>query len=1086
MKQNNAGHPAFGKTFVKNIIRGIRLSFSRFAAIFAIVALGVGFLAGLLASTPDMEASVDRYFDQTAMMDLFIKADMGITGEDIRAVSSLEEVERVQAARVTDALVRTDSGESLTARIYGFDLERSVAGHDEGGFVNRMELLLGRMPEKDDECLAEQSGGFFIPLEPGAILRIEGGQAGDLPDTYAYTQFTVTGIVKSPLFLSYEREPSRVGSGRLGAVIYVREAAYTLPVYTDINLTLKGASKLKSFSPAYQDLIDSTADKLDSIGRERSALRRKDILRQVEIAALEKIQEAELEYEEGERTAMAEIEAARRRLNEGWAEFSRREAELAEGAERAKAGRLELENGRRQAERAFLEGEERLRSGGAELAAAKKQAAEGKAQLDAAKDEVEKTRKSFFKMLFSKARRGVEQYDESLAQYQVGMMLLAEKEWELEQGRRELEQGRKDAEREFAGAEAELAAAEEEIAAGRKALEEGRRELERGEAQWEAGRLEAERKLTEGKAEIEDGKRSIGDFAGRIETPRWYVLDRNSNVGTVNFKANAGKIADIAKVFPVFFLLVAALVALTTMTRMVEEERTQIGTLKALGYQKRIIAGKYLVYCGLTSVLGALCGMIGGFRLFPIIIYNAFGTMYKLPPLVTEFNWVFGLTACFLVLLGTMGAAASACYGALWEKPANLLLPRAPRRGKRILLEYIPFIWQPLKFTYKVTARNLIRYKKHFFMTISGIAGCTALMVAGFGLRESLVDIAHTQFKVLEQYDLRIELAGILTDPDGEAASVRSLADLLGRYGLSEGAGQKTYLPIQCEDGSLVARGGRISTALYTPKTGEDLGSYITLRDRKTKTTAPFSDTDVFITEKMAEVLGLKPGLTIGIENSGGRRGEFILTGVIENYVGCYVYIGRRAYTEVFGGDLRYGTLLVKSGIDGLRAQDELIRALHAEKNVGEASFGSQIQQSYENLLSSISFVVLILIAAAGALAMIVIYNLSNININERSRELATLRVLGFRQNEAAAYIFREIAVLSVLGALAGLVLGIPLHRFIIAVAENTDLMFGRTISAPSYILSALITLLFSAATDFFMLKKIRGIKMAESMKAAE
>jgi putative ABC transport system permease protein len=1071
-------------TFVKNILRGIRLNFSRFAAIFAIVALGVGFLAGLLSSTPDMEASVDRYFDRTAMMDIFIKADMGFTPEDIRTVGGMEEVDRIQPLRVTDAPVRTASGESLTVRIYGLDLERSTAGRNEGGFINRMELLSGSMPRKADECLAEQGGGFFAPLEPGAVLRIEGGREA-LSDTYAYTQFTVTGIVKSPLFLSYEREPSRVGSGRLGAVIYVGEAAYTLSVYTDINLTLKGASRLKSFSPAYQNLIDRVADKLGALGKERSALRHRDMLRRVETAALDRIREAELEYDEEERAAAAEIEAARNKLDQGWAELSRREAELTEGEAKTKAGRQELENGRLRAERAFLEGEERLRGGGAELAAARRQAAEAKTRLDAARDEVEKTRKSFFRMLFSKARKGVEEYDEGLAQYREGMTILAEKGRELEQGRRELEQGRRDAEREFAKAEAELAAAEEELAAGRKALEEGRRELERGEAQWEAGKIDAERKLAEGKADIEDGKRRIGDITGRIETPRWYVLDRNSNVGTANFKANVGKIADIAKVFPVFFLLVAALVALTTMTRMVEEERTQIGTLKALGYSKRIIAGKYLIYCGLPSILGALFGMIGGFRLFPVIIYHAFGTMYKLPPLITEFNWAFGLTACGLVLLGTMGAAVSACYRTLWEKPATLLLSRAPRRGKRILLEYIPFIWQPMKFTYKVTARNLIRYKKHFFMTISGIAGCTALMVAGFGLRESLEAIALTQFKVLERYDLRVELA-VSSDPDEEDRAARAFAGLLGRYGLGEGAGQRNYLPVQTEDGSLIARGGRIGTALYTPKTGEDLGSYITLRDRKTGTTMPFSDTDVFITEKMAEVLGLKPGLVIGIENGGGKRGEFRLTGIIENYVGCYVYIGRTAYTAAFGGDLRYGTLLIKSGIDDPQAQDELIRALHAERKVGEASFGSQIRQSYENLLSSISFVVLILIAAAGALAMIVIYNLSNININERSRELATLRVLGFRQNEAAAYIFREIAVLSILGVLAGLALGVPLHRFIIAVAENTDLMFGRTISAPSYIFSALITLLFSFCTDILMLKKIRSIKMAESMKAAE
>jgi putative ABC transport system permease protein len=380
-------------------------------------------------------------------------------------------------------------------------------------------------------------------------------------------------------------------------------------------------------------------------------------------------------------------------------------------------------------------------------------------------------------------------------------------------------------------------------------------------------------------------------------------------------------------------------------------------------------------------------------------------------------------------------------------------------------------------------------------MTIIGIAGCTSLMVAAFGLRESITDIAKTQFDVLEQYDLKIELNSPLQGSSAAGEAPRkepdkvgglSFENLLSKYGLREGAGEKSYLPIQSEAGYLMLNTARLGVSVYTPKTAENFGDYIILRDRKTKKLKDFADNGVYITEKMAEALNLKSGSVFSVENGEGKTGDFTLTGTFENYVGNYVFIGADAYTGVFGPGLSYRTLLVKSGIRGAADQDRLVSEVLGHDQAAEAEFGSRIQQSYNKLLSSISFVVLILIAAAGALAMIVLYNLTNININERSRELATLRVLGFHQNEAAAYIFRETGVLSILGAGAGLFLGIPLHRFIIAVAENTDLMFGRSISAPSFILSAFITVLFSFFTDLLMLKKIRGIKMADSMKAAE
>jgi putative ABC transport system permease protein len=386
-----------------------------------------------------------------------------------------------------------------------------------------------------------------------------------------------------------------------------------------------------------------------------------------------------------------------------------------------------------------------------------------------------------------------------------------------------------------------------------------------------------------------------------------------------------------------------------------------------------------------------------------------------------------------------------------------------------------------MSFTHKVSARNLIRYKKHFFMTVTGIAGCTALMVTGFGLRDSLVDIARTQFEEILNYDLRIELR------EGEIPS-GDLADILERLG--RGNPGQAYLEIHREEGYVLGEGqrakGNLGVTLFIPREPERLGQYLTLRDRKSGASLPFSDSRALLSEKAAEMLELKAGSVFTLENAKGERKELTLSGITENYVGSALYLSPALYTGLFEREIFYETLWLKTGVEDPAEQDRILGEILGHEAVAGAEFSSQTQSSYNNLLESIGFVVLVLIFAAGGLAMIVLYNLTNININERKRELATLRVLGFHQREAAAYIFREISALSATGTAAGLLLGIPLHRFVTGVAENHDLMFGRTISPLSFILSALITLLFSVMVDLLMLKKIRNIRMAESMKAAE
>jgi putative ABC transport system permease protein len=1055
-------HRNLGKTYLKIILREIRSSLGRFLGIFAIVALGVGFLSGLLATTPDMKASVDRYFDKTNMMDIWIKATMGISRADLGALAQLDEVALIQGVYSLDVLVKTSREEELVTRIYGLPLETL----GQPGFVNRLELLTGRMPEQEDECLVQEPGGLLRPIEIGTTLSI---MDTDLKEVYTQSTFTVTGIVKSPLYISTEREPSSIGTGRLGMVMYIQERAYKLPAYTDAYITLKNARPLRAFTDPYQTLVDKAQGTIEALGRERSMIRGELILTEARIQAQGTVAHANTEYEQGRITAERELAAARKKLDQGIAEIAAGETELAEAETRITQGRAAFMEKQAQVTKELQDTEQRLNQGAGELATAQQTLAMNQAQLDAAQAEVEKTRASFFRMLFSKARQGVAAYDAGRAALEAGIDRIRVEEGELRKARALLEAGKNQAAKEFSQAEAELAVGEQEIAEARRTLTEARRRLAAGEAAYSTQEQKVRQELQAGAAELAAAQKQVEELS--IETPRWYVLDRNANVGCINYKINAEKIADVATVFPLFFLLIAVLVALTTMTRMVEEDRIPIGTLKALGYKKRIILYKYLVYGGLTGVLGCAVGMISGFQGLPIIIYHAFATMYHLPPLVTEFNWPFGLIACALVLSCTMGATIYAAYHTLWEKPAFLMLPRPPQSGKRIFLEYLPWLWTRMRFTHKVTARNLIRQKKHFFMTVIGIAGCTALMVAAFGLRDSMIDIAQTQFEEILGYDVQITVSpseGALPEPP-------------------QGIPLSAWLPVHSESGLLSPRSGtaRLSVSLVVPQNPKALGDCITLRDRKTRQTLLFSQNSVVLTEKLAETWRLKPGDSVVLENAAGHRGSFTLSGITENYVGATVYLGPGVYTQEFGTSPTYQTLLAHTSPGGI-SQDDLIIQILSHEDVSGVEFTSQVQGSYTKLLNSIGFVVLVLIFAAGGLAMIVLYNLTNINIIERTREIATLRVLGFHKSEAAAYIFREISVLSIIGAGLGLLLGIPLHRFIIGVAENADLMFGRRIAPLSFGLAALLTLIFSGGVDLVMLKKLGRIKMADSMKALD
>ncbi len=1091
------------RTYRKILFREVRHTISRFLAIFAIVALGVGFLAGLLATTPDMKLSADRYYDETATMDIRVLSTLGLSEDDIAAIAATKGVAGVMPAYTADVLVDGEDASGTVARIHSLPVDKLDAPVEDGGYQNRVVLLTGRLPEKAGEVVALNTQ-YAESVQVGDTFTASADN-GDLTDTLATATFTVVGTVRSAYYMSIERESCSIGAGHIQVIFFTPEESFSLAAYTDAFILAEGAREQTAFYDAYDETVDAVQDTLEELGQTQATVRYDEIRAE----AQEELDKGKAEYADKKAEAEQELADAKKKLDDGRAELEEGEQTLADSRQELADAREQLEEGKQQladgeaeyaeqkaqAEQQLADAQKKLDDSGAAYEDGLAQLHAGKEELDAAKAAIDEAEVQIAKLeaagqtelaaqIAAQLAPKKEQYEAGLAEYESQKAVLDAAGAELEAGRQELAANREKAEAELAAAEKTLAdtrqtladseaaitAGEKELADGEKTLADSRQELEDGQREYDEAKAEADEKLAEAEQEIADAEQQIADIA----EPEWYVLDRSTNVSYASFASNVEKVAAISKIFPVFFFLVAALVALTTMTRMVEEQRTQIGTLKALGYTNRAIAFKFLAYAGAASVLGSAFGLLVGLQIFPIVIWNAYEMLYTLPPLVTTFQTAISLGSSAAAVLCTMLATLFACMGTLRERPARLMLPRAPKAGKRIFLERISFIWKRLTFTHKVTARNLIRYKKRFFMTVIGIAGCTALLVAGFGLRDSIGDIIGKQFGELYQYNLTVSLKEEAALTEDETLKAALKADV------------EDYLMTHQENADLTLDGETISTTLFVPQDAARLPDFNVLRERRSGDPVAFTEDAVLLTEKQAESLGASVGDTFTVERSDGKAGEFRLGGIIENYVQGAVYIAPSLYQKVFGDTPEYTSMVAKVADDSEENRAAVTAALLQSENVQSASFTTDLQESFEDMLTSIDYIVIVLILSAAALAFVVLYNLTNINITERQKEIATIKVLGFYDREVSAYIYRETAVLTLIGAAVGLVLGIFLHAFVVRTAEVDMVMFGRDIKWLSFVLSAALTLFFSLLVNLVMGRKMKKIDMVESMKAGE
>lgn len=680
----------------------------------------------------------------------------------------------------------------------------------------------------------------------------------------------------------------------------------------------------------------------------------------------------------------------------------------------------------------------------------------------------------------SEIEAGQEQMQTGLTQME---SYISSGEFQLQAAREQLESGKNQilsGQRQIEDAKKRIADGEEQIQAGIKQIQDGETGLADGWIEYQDGERQANAEIADGEAQIADAKVQLADAKKeieQIEKPTWYIYDRSHLPEYSGYGDNADRMKAIGEVFPLIFFLVAALISLTTMTRMVEEERTLIGTLKALGYSKKSIAAKYLGYAVLATLTGGIFGVMIGEKILPYIIITAYKIMYRhLPDVEIPYNLYYGVLACVAALLCTVAATIFSCMKELKEQAAELMRPPAPKQGKRVFLEYIPFLWKRLNFTWKSTVRNLMRYKKRFFMTIFGIGGCMGLMLVGFGLKDSISSIVPLQYEDIQLYDGNVILQSDVTMQEKQevyealeknSQVVATAEDLLQKITIEhDGVSKEVYLNV--------------------PENVEKFSDFVVLQDRTTKEKYQLTDKGAVLTEKMAKELGVSAGDTVTIKEENEKERTVKISQICENYMSHYLYMTPAVYKAAYGNEPEYNSIYYRTEGRTTKEAESVGEAALKLDGALSVSYTTELRQQVDDMLQSLDIVIVVLIISAGMLAFVVLYNLNNINITERKRELATLKVLGFYDKEVTEYVYRENILLTLIGSVFGMLLGKILHRFIIVTVEIDSVMFGRNINTISFVYAFLLTVVFSLFVNGVMYFKLKKINMVESLKSVE
>ena len=1165
-----------------------------------------------------MRFTADQYFDDSKLMDLKVMGTMGLTKADIKAIGKVSGIEAVEGGYSKDVLCPVGDNEKV---VHMLSMQKNF---------DQVSVVKGRLPEKAGECLVDEDFLSYTDLKVGDTVTFHSGDGEALTDSLVTDTYKIVGIGNSPLYISFGRGSSTIGTGEISGFVVVDKASFDMDVYTEAYVKVSGAEEKTAFTDEYNNLSDAAKEAVSAIEEERCAVRKQEIVDEAneKLADSEKtvneksqeLEDAKKELESGKSKAAEELEKAKQQITDGEAELADAKQQIADGETQladAKAqlndkqaqldlaeaqyeyGKAQLDQKEQEladAEQVYLSnyskympiitaGKEQIPAGKSQIADGKKRLDEELAPLNQLKDElagiedeisqcdseiaglktqldgmdsevyqkyvnipkenrnkeeqayVEKWENLNTKLAgmqerktqlentkqeklnqagfateadleaqitsLTKQKADLDAKEKALLQQE---QTLAAQEEELLSAGRQITDGKSqiaaarsqldstksqitDGKAQILSAWALLNEKEDTLNASKAQLASGEQELADGRSEYEQAAKEAEEQITDGQAKITDGEKQLTDAKQqiadakaeikKIENPKWYVQTREDALTEYQgYGDNADRMRSIGKVFPVLFFLVAALISLTTMTRMVEEQRVQIGTMKALGYGKAAIAGKYIGYALIATLGGSIFGVLAGEKILPFIIIYAYMILYKhLPAILVPYHMSYALQASGIAVACTLIATIASCYKELAAEPAELMRPAAPKQGKRILLERIGIIWKHLNFTWKSTVRNLIRYKKRFFMTIFGIGGCMALMVVGFGLKDCIYEIVSLQYEKVQFYDAATYMSDDISEENRQ-----QLHDYL-----DQNADIKETIEARMQKTDVKSASGKKTLYLMVPSDNEKIEDFLSFHSRTNKDEVySLKKDEVILTEKMASLLNVKVGDELTIEDE-DRGDQTVTVGAIcENYMSHYLYLSPEKYEELYGVPAEYNTIIY-SVKDGKDDQIEKIGTkLLSMDGVLNVSYTSSIEGRLDDMLRSLNLVIVVLIVSAGMLAFVVLYNLNNINITERQRELATLKVLGFYDGEVASYVYRENILLTIIGSVVGMVLGNLLHRYIILTVEVEEAMFGRQIHWQSYLYSFLFTVAFSLFVNWVMFYKLKKIDMVESLKSVE
>lgn len=1022
------------KALRKDFYMEIRRSLGRFLSIFFIVLIGVAFFSGIRSAEPDMLLSGDKYFDEKNLMDIKVVSTLGLTNGDVKALENVKGINKVEAGYSTDALCTVNNSKKV---VHISSLLPSM---------NQVTVEKGRLPKSADECLVDvdflSSSGYKI----GDKITFTSGSKDDIKKTLKDNTFTIVGSASSPCYISLHRGSSTIGTGTVSGFISVPKSSFDMDVYTELYAAVNGAKKLTAFTEAYDNKIKDATKQVEKIKKTREEARYQEIVDK----ANKKLEDSKQELSDAKKKTGDELKAAKAKLDDGTNQLNNARTQVSNGYAALEDSKKQLSEKQTQLNQGYDELNAQIQTLNAKIAEFN-QAKQQYAALEAGGG----TDAAVLQGMQAKLSEGEAQIEQAKAQIDAAKAGLDAGQKQINDGWAQINQSAND----LAQSVNEITSKEQELTDSRKKYDEAKKD--------------ADAKIADGEKKIQDAQ----DDSSKIEHAKWYISDRSALPEYTGYGDNADRMKAIGEVFPVLFFLVAALISLTSMTRMVEEQRTQIGILKALGYEKHSIAGKYIGYAFFATVSGSIVGVLIGEKVLPYIIVTSYGIIYPHVNTITvPYNLYYALAASSAALACTLAATVFSCFKEMQEQAAELMRPPAPKQGRRVFMERVPLIWKHLSFIWKATVRNLIRYKKRFFMTVFGIGGCMALLLVGFGLKDSIFNIAVLQYHDIQLYD-----GNVILNSDASNGEKQETYHKLAQDKRVDNTAENLLQRVEVSHGKV-----KKDVYLNVPEDTKGFSKFVVFKNRVTGKHYSLDDKGAILTEKMAKMLGVKAGDTIKIKDDVKGEIKVKIEAVCENYLEHYLYMTPGLYEKLYGKPPAYNSIYYTMKAGEKDQLEKVGESILETKGALSVSYTNDMQSQLDNMLGSLNIVLVVLVISAGMLAFVVLYNLNNINITERQRELATLKVLGFYDKEVSAYVYRENIILTVAGALFGMLMGRILHQFVIVTVEIDSAMFGRNIDVSSYIYSFLITMGFSLFVNGVMYFKLKRINMVESLKSVE